>query len=107
MPRVRFIEANGDEHVVEAPVDTSAMQAAVSNGVPGIDGDCGGNAACGTCHVYVDSDWFGKTGPANPDVEIPLLEMTSGAEPNSRLACQIILTTELDGLVLRTPEKQF
>jgi ferredoxin, 2Fe-2S len=107
MPRVHFIEANGKEHDVEVPVGTSAMQAATSNFINGIDGDCGGNAACATCHVFVDSAWLDRTGRAHPDIEIPLLEMTSGAEPNSRLACQIILTPELDGVVLRLPEKQF
>lgn len=107
MPRVIYIEADGAEHAVDAADGISAMEAAVSNGVPGIDGDCGGQAACATCHVFVDPAWIERTGRADPETEIPLLELGEGIEENSRLACQIVLTADLDGLVLRMPEGQF
>ena len=107
MPKITFIEANGAEHVVDAPVGISAMEAATGNGVPGIDGDCGGQAACATCHVFVDPAWLDRTGPADPEMEEPMLELAEGMQPNRRLACQIKLTPALDGLVLRMPESQF
>ena len=107
MTKVTYIEANGAEHVVDAPEGISAMEAALQNGVPGIDGDCGGQAACATCHVFVDQAWIDRTGRADPDVEVPLLELAEGIQDNSRLACQIKLTAALDGLVLRMPEAQF
>src|SRR5215212_8744324 len=107
MPKVTYIEYDGAEHVVDAPENMSAMEAAIANGVPGIDGDCGGQAACATCHVFVDPAWLDKTGRADPEVEIPLLELAEGIQENSRLSCQIRLTAELDGLVLRMPQQQF
>lgn len=107
MTKVTYIEANGTEHVVDAPEGTSAMEAALDNGVPGIDGDCGGQAACATCHVFVDAGWLDRTGIADPETELPLLELAEGIQENSRLACQITLTSALDGLILRMPEGQF
>jgi 2Fe-2S ferredoxin len=84
----------------------TAMEAAVKNGVPQIDGDCGGAAACATCHVYVDPDWIGRTGPAAEGMEKSMLEFAEEVRETSRLACQIAITDELDGLILRLPEKQ-
>jgi 2Fe-2S ferredoxin len=107
MPKVTYIEASGKEHVVDVPDGWSAMQGAVENGVRGIDGDCGGNAACATCHVYVDPAWLAKTGPAREGQEKTMLDLAEGTQDNSRLACQITLTDALDGLVLRMPERQF
>lgn len=107
MTKVTYIEANGTQHVVDAPDGISAMEAALQNGVPGIDGDCGGQAACATCHVFVDQAWLDRTGRADPDIELPLLELAEGIQDNSRLACQIKLSAALDGLVLRMPEAQF
>uniref|UniRef100_UPI003529FEE4 2Fe-2S iron-sulfur cluster-binding protein n=1 Tax=Salmonella sp. M277 TaxID=3240303 RepID=UPI003529FEE4 len=71
--------------------------------IPGIDGDCGGAAACGTCHVFVDPVWIAKTGTPASSVEKEMLELTDNVAANSRLSCQIKLTPELDGLVLRMP----
>lgn len=107
MVRVTYIEANGAEHVVDALEGVSAMVAALDNGVPGIDGDCGGQAACATCHVFVDSAWLDRTGKASPETELPMLELAEGVQENSRLACQITLMPALDGLILRMPEGQF
>jgi len=107
MPTINFIEADGTGHRVEVAEGTSAMEAAVQNNVPGIDGDCGGQAACATCHVFVDHDWLEKAGHAEPETERPMLELAEGAQDNSRLACQIAMTDALDGLVLRMPAQQF
>lgn len=107
MPNVIFIEANGARHVINAAEGASAMEVAVVHGVKGIDGDCGGQAACGTCHIFVDRAWIEKTGRADSETELPMLEMSESIEDNSRLACQIHLTTDLDGLILHIPESQF
>lgn len=106
MPKVTYISSDGAEHVVDVDNGVSAMEGALRDLVPGIDGDCGGAAACGTCHVYVDPRWVEKAGPALPGIEQEMLLVTDGAMPNSRLACQIKITDELDGLVLRMPSGQ-
>jgi 2Fe-2S ferredoxin len=107
MPKVTYIEANGTEHVVNVDAGLSAMEGALRNGVPGIDGDCGGQAACATCHVFVDPAWLDLTGRADPEIELPMIELSEGVQDNSRLACQIKLSAALDGLILRMPEAQF
>lgn len=106
MPKIIFIAADGAQHPVQVPEGITAMEAAVQNLVPGIDADCGGVAACGTCHVYVDPVWLQRTGEATPGIEQDMLALTDNALPNSRLSCQIRLTEALDGLVLRMPENQ-
>jgi len=105
MPSVTYIEHDGTAHAVEVKVGLSVMEGAVNNGVPGIDADCGGACACATCHVYVDPAWAGKTGEANAQ-ETSMISFAQGVEPNSRLSCQIPMTEELDGLVVRMPEGQ-
>ena len=81
------------------------MEAAVKNSVPGIDADCGGACACATCHVYVDAAWTDKVGERG-NLEESMLGFADTAEPTSRLACQIKLTDQLDGLVVRLPKAQ-
>ena len=82
------------------------MQAAKQADLKEIPADCGGNMACATCHVYIDKDWLGKTGEAT-DMENDMLDFAFDVEDNSRLSCQIKVTDELDGLVVKLPEKQF
>ena len=106
MAKITYIEANGAAHVVDATVGRSLMEGAVRNGVPGILADCGGNCACGTCRVYVDDAWREKTGVPS-DMEESMLELHEDPSPSKRLACQIMITEELDGLVVRLPETQF
>jgi 2Fe-2S ferredoxin len=106
MPKIIFISANGTEKTVHAEVGVSAMDAAIQNLVPGIDADCGGAAACGTCHVYVDPAWTTKAGPPTPGIEKDMLSLTDNVLPNSRLSCQIRMTEALEGLVLHIPENQ-
>jgi 2Fe-2S ferredoxin len=105
MPKITFIEYNGTAHTVEVDTGLSVMEAAVNNGVPGIDADCGGACACATCHVYVDPAWEAKTGEKN-ESEAAMISFANGVEPNSRLSCQITVTAELDGLVVRMPAGQ-
>jgi ferredoxin, 2Fe-2S len=106
MPKIIYISSTGVRHEVDAAPGMNAMQAAVDHAIPGIDADCGGNAACGTCHVYVDEAWIGKTGPAHPGAEQQMLQLADDSRANSRLACQIALCNEFDGLILRMPEGQ-
>ena len=105
MVTVTYIQHSGETHVVEVKPGLSVMEGAVRNNVPGIDADCGGACACATCHVYVDPDWLEKTGKAAA-MEESMLDFAEGVEPNSRLSCQIPVTSELDGLIVRLPQSQ-
>ena len=105
MPQVTYIEHTGTEHRIELETGKSVMQGAVDNGIPGIDADCGGECACATCHVYVDEAWLARCGTAG-EQEASMLSFAATAEPNSRLSCQITMSPELDGLVVRLPEAQ-
>ncbi len=105
MPRITYIEHNGTEHTVDVAVGLTVMEGAVNNNVPGIDADCGGACACSTCHAYVNRDWVGKL-PAREDMEEDMLDFAYEPNERSRLTCQIQVTAELDGLVVRMPEKQ-
>jgi len=106
MVQVTYIEHNGTRRTVDVPEGLSVMEGAQRHRIPGIDGDCGGAGACGTCHVYVDPAWIGRLKPPGV-LEKDMLEMTVEPNEQSRLACQIELTPELDGLVVRTPEFQY
>jgi 2Fe-2S ferredoxin len=105
MLTITFVDHAGQARNISAQTGYSLMEAARANDIPGIDADCGGMCACATCHVYVDPAFMGLVG-APGDGEAPLLDFIDGAKANSRLACQIELTDELDGLVVRTPESQ-
>ena len=105
MPKITYIEINGKERTVEVPAGWSVMEGAVKNRVPGIDADCGGACACATCHVHVDEAWRAITGEPSP-MEEDMLDFGYDVKPDSRLSCQIKISAELDGLVVRTPERQ-
>ena len=105
MAKITFIEFHGAQHVVEVPDGTTVMRGAVDNAVPGIDGDCGGQCACATCHVFVDAEWLAKLGPPT-EMETEMLSFAATTQANSRLGCQIEVTADLDGLIVRMPEGQ-
>lgn len=105
MGRVTYIAHDGARRTIELADGESLMQGAIEHQVPGIDGDCGGCAACGTCHIHVDAEWLPKVGPAT-DAERDMLQFADGVAPDSRLACQIRMRAELDGIVVQTPESQ-
>ena len=105
MATVTFIEYDGTAHDADLVDGESLMEIATSNAVPGIDGDCGGDASCGTCHVIVDAEWIATTGTRS-DGESQMLDMSPECEPQSRLACQMRATAALDGLKVRLPEFQ-
>jgi 2Fe-2S ferredoxin len=105
MAKVTFIEHDGKEHVVDITEGWSLMEGAVKNGIPGIDADCGGACACATSHVYVDPAWTALL-PPKSDTEEAMLDFALVTAPNSRLSCQIRITSDMDGLVVRLPVSQ-
>ena len=105
MPKITFITHDEKTLVVEIPVGWSLMEGAVKANVPGIDADCGGACACATCHVYVDPAWQAAL-PLKSDMEDTMLDFAPVTTPNSRLSCQIKVTAQMDGLILRLPFSQ-
>lgn len=105
MTDIVFLAPDGSEFRVAAANGTTCMENAVRNDVPGIDADCGGACACATCHVYVDEAWREAVGAAS-EMEADMLDFAFEVRPESRLSCQIRVRPELDGLVLRVPERQ-
>ena len=105
MPKVIYIEHNGTEHIADVPEGWSVMEGAVKNLIPGIDADCGGACACATCHVMVNDAFVAKL-PPKTDMEETMLDFAPEVTPTSRLACQLKVTHELDGLIVRMPQSQ-
>ena len=105
MSQVHFISFDGVRRSIESAVGENLMRAATDNGVPGIDGDCGGQCACATCHVFVSAPWAERL-PLMQTKEHEILDFTNERRETSRLACQIILTPELDGIEVHMPEGQ-
>ena len=105
MGSITFIEHDGNEHKVDIEEGQSLMQAALDNSVPGVDADCGGECACGTCHVIIDKGWASVLGDAT-ETEVQMLDMTPEKADTSRLSCQVTVTDAMDGMVVRLPEFQ-
>lgn len=101
-----YVEHSGQEHSIDVPTGTSLMEAALDNDVPGIDADCGGACACGTCHVKFDTDWIAKLDPRDANEE-SMLSLAVEVTEMSRLACQISATDEMDGMRVYMPESQY
>jgi ferredoxin, 2Fe-2S len=105
MPRIVFIERGGGRREIDAPLGITLMEVARQHGVQGIVAQCGGACACSTCHVYVDPAWIAKLAPRD-EMEEGTLENAWEPRANSRLSCQIHITDDLDGLLVRVPERQ-
>ena len=105
MAKITYIEHSGTIHTVDVQNGLTVMEGAVQNNIPGIDADCGGSMACATCHVYVKEDWFDKINKKN-EGEDDMLDQAYEPKKISRLSCQIIVSDDLDGLVVDMPEKQ-
>ena len=105
MPKITYIDSSGNHKTIDVDKGLSVMEGAIQNNIPGIDADCGGGMACATCHVYVKEEWLNKLNKIE-DSEQDMLDMAFEPEKNSRLSCQLIVTDELDGLVVTTPSKQ-
>jgi len=105
MTQITFIAFDGTKFDVEAENGSTVMENAIRNAVPGIEAECGGACACATCHVYVDEAWVRAVGEPEA-MEEDMLDFAYDVRPNSRLSCQIRVRDELDGLVVRVPERQ-
>jgi 2Fe-2S ferredoxin len=105
MAHITYIGNDGQTYEVEAVSGSTVMENAIRNDVPGIVAECGGACACATCHVYVDEAWTEIVGRPEP-MEEDMLDFASDVRPNSRLSCQIRVRDELDGLIVRVPERQ-
>ena len=105
MAKITYIAHDGTKFEVDAENGTTVMENAIKNSVPGIEAECGGACACATCHVYVDEAWAEKAGSPEA-MEEDMLDFAFEVQPTSRLSCQIKVTDELDGIVVRVPKKQ-
>jgi 2Fe-2S ferredoxin len=105
MVKITFIDVGGTARSVDGEAGSTVMETAIKNGVPGIEAECGGACACSTCHVYIDEEWRDRVGGPSP-MEEDMLDFAFEVQPNSRLSCQIKVADELDGLTVRTPERQ-
>ena len=105
MPKITYNDNQGNSKTIEIENGLSVMEGAVQNDIPGIDADCGGGMACATCHVYVEEKWLNKI-PKAEEAEVDMIDMAYEPKKNSRLSCQIIVSDELEGLVVTTPAKQ-
>ena len=105
MPKITYISEDKKTNTVEVQNGLTVMEGAIQNDIPGIDADCGGGMSCATCHVYVNEEWLDKL-PKKEDGEEDMLDMAFEPKKNSRLSCQLIVSDELDGLIVNTPSKQ-
>ena len=105
MPNITFLLKDGTEKVIDAPVGLSLMEVSLKNNIPQIDGTCGGSLACATCHLYIHPDWWEKCLPdgERSDDEEDMLDLGFDVRKTSRLSCQIMVSEELDGLIVATP----
>ena len=105
MAKINYLTHDNQTHTIEVQNGLTVMEGAVQNDIPGIDADCGGGMACATCHVYVKEEWFDKL-PNKEDGEEDMIDMAYEPNKFSRLSCQLVVSDELEGLVVNLPEKQ-
>ena len=105
MTKITFKDNLGDSKTIEVENGLTVMEGAIQNDIQGIDADCGGSMACATCHVYVEENWLNKL-PKAEEAEVDMIDMAYEPKKNSRLSCQLIVSEELDGLIVTTPSKQ-
>ena len=105
MVKITFVEHDGSQTQVDAPVGQSLMKTATYGAVPGISADCGGNAACGTCRIYVPGEWRGAFAAPSP-AEQEMIDFWNDRTEGVRLACQTKVHAGMDGMVLNLPESQ-
>ena len=105
MAKITYHTHDSKTHTIDIQNGLTVMEGAVQNGIPGIDADCGGSMSCATCHVYVKDDWFSKL-PEKDEGEDDMLDQAYEPKSSSRLSCQLIVSDDLNGLVVHMPEKQ-
>jgi 2Fe-2S ferredoxin len=106
MPAVTYVHADGTSEEISVQPGKRVMQSAIAAGIDGIVAECGGQAMCATCHVYADSMWLDRLPEMSDDEDEMLEDTVCPRTSESRLSCQIVVTEELDGLVVRLPETQ-
>lgn len=106
MPTITFVQQDGSATRLELSVGTSVMAGAVADDVPGIIGECGGAAMCGTCHVYVDATHLDSFPAIEEDEDELLASASAPRRPDSRLSCQLVLGAEHEQLTVQVPESQ-
>ena len=105
MTKITYKDFQGNSKTINVENGLSVMEGAIQNEIPGIDADCGGSMACATCHVYVEEKWLNKI-PKAEEAEVDMIDTAYEPKKNSRLSCQLIVSDELDGLIVTTPAKQ-
>lgn len=105
MAKITYVEFSGKEHVLDIATGLSVMQGAINHNVRGIIAECGGACSCATCHVYVDASWTDRL-EKKSEIEEAMIEAVCDPQPTSRLSCQIAVSAQLDGLIVRLPAKQ-
>ncbi|MCB1529672.1 MAG: 2Fe-2S iron-sulfur cluster binding domain-containing protein [Rhodospirillales bacterium] len=106
MPKITMIMKDGAEKIIEAPAGLSLMEIAVKNGIEAIEGACGGSLACATCHLYVHPDWWDRClgeEDEKSEEEEDMLDLAFDIRKKSRLGCQIMVTEDMDGLIVAMP----
>ena len=106
MPKIIYVTADNNRHEVEVENGYSVMEGAINNNIKGIVAECGGACACATCHAYIDEAWLDKLPPMD-DMEDSMLDAAFERQASSRLTCQIEVSDELDGLVVRVAENDY
>jgi 2Fe-2S ferredoxin len=106
MAKIIFVSHDGNQTTVDADNSMTLMNAAIDNGVAGIDADCGGECSCATCHVLIDDAWMAKAGSPSEQEE-SMLYLNPDREARSRLSCQIQVSDDLDGIIVNLPEFQY
>ena len=105
MTKITYKDIKENIKTIDVENGLTVMEGAIQNDIPGIDADCGGSMACATCHVYVEEKWLDKL-PKVEEAEVDMIDMAFEPKKNSRLSCQLIVSDELNGLIVSTPEKQ-
>ena len=105
MTKITYNDNQGNSKTIEVDNGLTVMEGAIQNDIPGIDADCGGSMACATCHVYVEEKWLDKI-PKAEEAEVDMIDMAYEPKKNSRLSCQVILSDDLEGLIVTTPAQQ-
>ena len=103
MTKIKYVEHNGNERIIDVQNGLTVMEGAVQNDIPGIDADCGGGMSCATCHVYFSDEDYARVGAPSDD-EMDMLELAFGLTATSRLGCQITIDDNLDGLTVKVPD---
>lgn len=104
MPTITFINADGSKAYVDAPVGMNLMRVAQQNGLD-VEGACGGSLSCATCHMILEDSWYTRV-PEPKMAEEDMLDLAFGLTPTSRLGCQVVVTDEMDGMVIKLPESE-